>query len=188
MPDDNGVVRRIAWKQICPWLLIFRIFRISISLPVLLLAVGGALLTPLGWWGAETLFLTDIESRRPQFSEFVKANSEWPMTLDVDATASYASVFRAPAPWQLESNHVVATYRKFTNPFTKLVDRRLSITQVAYLLFGGLWNLAVWAFFGGAITRIAAVQLGREERLGIVAAIKHVTKNYIWYLLAPLSH
>jgi hypothetical protein len=188
MPDDNGVVRRIAWKQICPWLLIFRIFRISISLPVLVLAVTGALLTPLGWWAGETLFIADDDLRQPQFSEFVEASSKWPLAIDGGATpiSDSAAAFASPAPWRMESNHVVATYRKFTSPFAKLLNRQLSVTQVAYLLFGGLWNIALWAFFGGAITRLAAVQLGREERLGMRSAIKHVTKNYIWYLLAPL--
>ncbi|HJN12471.1 MAG TPA: hypothetical protein QF564_27570 [Pirellulaceae bacterium] len=188
MPDDNGVVRRIAWKQICPWLMIFRIFRISISLPVLVLAVAGALLTPLGWWGADTLFVTDLDLRQPQFSEFAQANSDWPVALENSTTpASYsADSLLTSASWPIESNHVVVTYRKFTSPFAKLLDRQLSITQAAYLLFGGLWNLAVWAFFGGAITRLAAVQLGREERLGMGSAMKHATKNYVWYLLAPL--
>jgi hypothetical protein len=151
------------------------------------LAVAGAVVTPLGWWVAESLFISDVDLRSP-FSEFVRSNSAGPLTLDAGPTlvSDSADAFGTAAPWRLENNHVVATYQKFTMPFAKLVDRRLSTTQVAYLLFGGLWNLAVWAFFGAAITRLAAVQLGREERLGIGSAIKHVTKNYVWYFLAPL--
>ena len=49
MPDGSSVVRRVAWRELCPWLIIFRTFRLSISPPVLFLATVGALLTPLGW-------------------------------------------------------------------------------------------------------------------------------------------
>lgn len=188
MPDDIGVVRRIAWKQVCPWLMIFRVFRISISLPVLVLAIIGVLLTPLGWWLAEVLFVTDLDLNNPSFSELVQSNSDWPVTRERASTsaARATDALRTWEPWGLASNNVVAVYRKFTSPFARLLDRELSLTQVAYLLFGGLWNLAVWALMGGAITRLAAVYLGREERLGMGSAVKHVTRNYIWYLLAPL--
>jgi len=195
MPDENGVVRRIAWKQICPWLMIFRVFRISISLPVLVLAVAGALLTPLGWWLSETMFVTDLDVRQSAFNEYVQANAAWPVRLDLPPpqdriTTRSARLSMPPfldSTWRrVEHNHVVTTYRKFTSPFAMFFSRHVTTTQAAYLLFGAFWNLAVWAFFGATITRLAAVQLGRDERLGIGAAMKHVAKNYIWYLLSPL--
>ncbi len=194
MADEHGVVRRIVWKQVCPWLIIFRIFRISISLPVLALATLGVLLMPLGWWVAEAAFLTDIDANQPTFGRWVDDNSSWPATLDSLPASQPLARFPSATENQFEAtrwsglsaSQVVAVYRELTGPFAGLLDRRLSVTQSAYLLFGGLWNIIVWAFCGGVITRLAAVQLGCEERLGVGTAVKHVGRNYIWYLISPL--
>ena len=56
MAEERDTVRRIAWRELFPWLLILRSFRLAISPPVLLLAALGTLLTPLGWGLAAELF------------------------------------------------------------------------------------------------------------------------------------
>ena len=40
------------------------------------------------------------------------------------------------------------------------------MVRATFLLLAGFWTLAVWAFFGGAISRIAVVQLAADERVG----------------------
>jgi hypothetical protein len=40
------------------------------------------------------------------------------------------------------------------------------------LLLDGAWTIAVWALFGGAIARIAALYLARGETIGPIAALK----------------
>ena len=52
-------------------------------------------------------------------------------------------------------------------PFRRLFQTDLSWGEFFYYLVGGLWTLCVWALFGGAITRVAAVRLGRDERVGL---------------------
>jgi hypothetical protein len=58
--------------------------------------------------------------------------------------------------------------------------------QAAYYIFGLLWTLVVWAFFGGAITRMAAMKLGREERIGIGEAIRFARRKLGSYVASPL--
>jgi hypothetical protein len=49
-----------------------------------------------------------------------------------------------------------------------------------------LWAAAVWAIFGGAITRRAALQFGREENLGVRAALGYAAGKWSSYFVAPL--
>ncbi|HYW79155.1 MAG TPA: hypothetical protein VE890_06230, partial [Thermoguttaceae bacterium] len=43
-----------------------------------------------------------------------------------------------------------------------------------------------WAFFGGAITRIAAVELASDERVGWGASIRYAGSKWLAYFSAPL--
>jgi hypothetical protein len=44
----------------------------------------------------------------------------------------------------------------------------------------------VWALFGGAVTRVAALQLTREQPLGLRPALDHARSKFGAYFLAPL--
>ena len=47
-------------------------------------------------------------------------------------------------------------------------------------------GVAVWAFFGAAICRIAAVQLAAEEQVGLGAALRYACRKWPSYFAAPL--
>lgn len=51
----------------------------------------------------------------------------------------------------------------------------------------GLMLLAVWAYFGGAITRIAAVEVASDERIGLKEAGAFACKHYKGYLLTVIA-
>ncbi len=177
MSEDGGVVRRIAWREICPWLILFRSFRLSISLPILFLATIGWLLTPLGPQLGASLFLGTSP---------VTATG-WSTNLE-GATSFAATIQEMPLLSSLTSlsNPITYVYQHFTSPLLRALDRGNSIPEVAYHLFCGLWNLGVWAFFAGAITRIAALQLGRDERVDLRGALKYAGRAYGWSFVAPL--
>ncbi len=50
-----------------------------------------------------------------------------------------------------------------------------------------LWLLFVWSFFGGAISRIAAVEIARDERIPFQEATRFARSRYLSCLWAPLS-
>jgi hypothetical protein len=72
--------------------------------------------------------------------------------------------------------------------------RRLLITgpQWAFTHFPGyfipllLWTLTILAIFGGAATRIAAVQVARNEKLSLRSALRFSTGKFVSFLSAPL--
>ncbi|HBI43476.1 MAG TPA: hypothetical protein DDY78_11565 [Planctomycetales bacterium] len=55
-----------------------------------------------------------------------------------------------------------------------------------YFLCVLIWTVATWAIFGGAITRIAAVQVARGDKIGMVDALRFTFKRILSYLTAPL--
>jgi hypothetical protein len=174
MPDDGGVVRRVAWREICPWLILFRCFRMSISLPILSFATAGCLLTPLGPMIASPLFLdstTEPATWMPH-PDGIRSFIDEPTRTSIGITSM--------------SDPIRFVYSHFTSPFRAAFDRHNTTRETAYHVFSGLWHVAVWAFFAGAITRIAAVQFGREERVDLREALRFATKQYWWSCAAPL--
>ncbi len=70
--------------------------------------------------------------------------------------------------------------------FRRLFDPGLSWGRFALYLAGGLWTLSVWALFGGAIARIAAVRLGRDERVGLRESMVFARGKWPSLMAAPL--
>lgn len=176
MTEEVGVVRRVVWRDILPWLIIFRAFRISVSLPVLSLATIGWLLTPVGSQIGSALFLGNADV----------VTTEWATPLN-DFVSGSETLSAIPGMTTLTaaSNPISLVYQHFTDPFVQFFDRSNTVRESAYHLFRGLWSIGVWAFFAGAITRIATVQLGREERVDLRSAVVYAARQYGWSFVAP---
>jgi hypothetical protein len=67
-----------------------------------------------------------------------------------------------------------------------LMTPGLTFGSLSCLVLCGLWGVMIWAFFGAAITRMAAVQLATDERIGMTAAIRHAGSKWLSYFFAPL--
>src|SRR6266576_2358021 len=57
MDPSVGVVRRIEWRELFPWLILLRVFRIAISPTLLVIAAAAVIVTPWGWWLSARMFL-----------------------------------------------------------------------------------------------------------------------------------
>ena len=55
-----------------------------------------------------------------------------------------------------------------------------------YFLLVMFWTIATWAVFGGAITRIAAVQVARQEKISMGEAVRFTTRRWFSFVAAPL--
>jgi hypothetical protein len=75
---------------------------------------------------------------------------------------------------------------KFLRPIVLLIRPDAGGWNRIYLLLITLWTLMTWALFGGAITRLAAVQLAGKDRPGLVESLRFVIARYVSYLSAPL--
>src|SRR4030095_5122134 len=54
-----------------------------------------------------------------------------------------------------------------------------------FVLFMALF-LLVWAVFGGAIARIAAVHVARDEKISVRQAVRFSTNKVLSFIFAPL--
>ena len=75
---------------------------------------------------------------------------------------------------------------KLLIPVTKIVSPGVSGMTRVYLFLVLLWSLVVWGFFGGIITRLAAIQLANKGPVTMRQTVKFVANRYVNYLLAPM--
>ncbi len=74
---------------------------------------------------------------------------------------------------------------KFFLPIVYFFDERAGWLDRLYLVCILLCTLAVWGYFGGAICRIAAVQVARNERISLVEALAFTRDRCASYIAAP---
>lgn len=75
---------------------------------------------------------------------------------------------------------------KFLRPIKYMLAPEAGFKGTLYFLLVLLWTVATWAFFGGAITRMAAVQLTRKEKIGMSEAVRFAWARYVSFFSAPL--
>ncbi|MBA4062345.1 MAG: hypothetical protein C0501_01305 [Isosphaera sp.] len=75
---------------------------------------------------------------------------------------------------------------KLLLPVAKLISPGVSPLTRLYLFLILLSNVVVWAFAGGVITRLAAVQLAGKGPISLGQAVRFVRNRYLAYLGAPL--
>ncbi|MEM9659985.1 MAG: hypothetical protein AAF961_16600, partial [Planctomycetota bacterium] len=182
--SSPGTIHTVAWSQVFPWLILARAARVSMMVRVLALAVLGVVATHAGWRLVEEAFgqgtaegqLTEMAHERPTLLEDEPPlASTW---LDAFANA-YPIVER-----QSYSGPLVQGWAWAIQPLTRQLQSD-SFAQWFRLALCGGWTIAVWALFGGAIARITAVRLTREESLGPVAALLSAARFWTTTAGAP---
>lgn len=203
MGDDNGggdggTLRAVAWSDICPWLRLFRCFRLAIGFgfPLFLSAVA-ILLTVTGWaffgWvfsgdpeiaeqlrpyqGCPWLALTDLVPDKPGLPS---------LGMGGDQPTPHAAVGAPESIFRRSPDPFWGSFTQLSRPLWQIFSSDVTVTKLAYLALCGLWSLAIWAFFGGAIARRAAVELACEEHVGAGAMLRYACKRWPTYFSAPL--
>jgi len=194
--DEQGVVRAVAWSELLPWLRIYRTFRLAVSIRVLLLAAAATAITLSGWALIHWVFSGEKQAagplgdaaRRPWVvvDRMVPDQPQIPFTDYTPSAGPPADPGEAPAASASDQVGFLGAWWELLQPFWQAINLHRGPTELAYLLLAGLWSLATWAFFGGAITRIAAVELSCEERVGLMPALRYACRKWRAYFAAPL--
>ena len=75
---------------------------------------------------------------------------------------------------------------KFISPVLHLFSAAAGTFRItSYLILILVWNLVVWGYFGGAITRLAAVQIARNEKAPLSETLGFVNDRFRHFVLAP---
>jgi len=183
--SNSSTIRAVAWSELFPWLSIVRAFRLAIAVRTLILGAMGILLTVSVWGVIGLTFGTDEDATRwlqpftacpwTALTSIVPDQPTLPTAIDITAETLGASG-PVSGPWTL-----------LTSPATEGLSRTgLSLRALACLILCGLWGAAVWAFFGAAICRTAAVRLAADEQIGVGAALRYASRKWPAYFAAPL--
>lgn len=175
MVSTDKVIRRVAWTEVFPWLILFRTVPVAASISVWILALIGTVATPVGWIASETLFVrrTALESDL-LFSEAVRMNRS-PYLAVFDASEKRANNI------EILGAHLSgprAVFYRLTDPFRQLFRPDAGVSRFSYYLLGCVWTLAVWALIGCGITRIALLRLTRDESAGLDDAFEFALPRF----------
>ncbi len=192
---QSTTVRAVAWKEVFCWVNVFRAFRIAAGVRVLALAAVGTLLTAIVWWFFGMLFLPAEDAP--------SAATAWLAPYRVCPWKTVTEQFVPDKPilpgvperldhlvppvetWQ-PRDPLFGSWSQLTRPLWSIFDLHIGLREFVCLALCGLGAAAVWALFGGAISRIAAVELASEEHLGLTAALRFAARKWISYFAAPL--
>jgi hypothetical protein len=202
MTDEQGVVRRISWRDLFPWLMLFRTFRIAIAPELLALATLAVLIAPLGWGLADFVFRPQIGAARgvvldlpadapPEMRQAVaeqRRAAHWRQRIPRAENSQLAAWLPAAARAWLPAAEtaVLSAYFDLSEPLARFFNLRMGVRETAYYAFGLLWTLALWAFVGAVVTRKAVVQLASDSAPGVQANFRYAVNRYLWYFLTPL--
>ncbi len=176
MDDNQVMVNRVSWPDLCPALLIFRALPTALSLTVLVLALLGAVVTPVGWIVMESVLVTDnMRAEDPGLARAAEVNG-----------SPYMAVF--PEGWNDRSvvtvlgqqlRGVELFFWFVVNSVAGLFSVQPGLLRFIYFLGGALWTVAVWSFFGCAICRAALMRYTRDDPIGVDDAFKFAIGKFL---------
>ncbi len=173
------VVDAVNYRQIFSWLRLFDLFWISVDMQKLLLAATAVLIFAGGIWCIDLLPFAPALDALADSAEAPLRNgvSSWTQIPPAELIPNQATT-----SWQLCFTPAEPVIR----PLQVLFQSESTWPQLARAWTQLLWALAVWSLFGGAITRIAAVQIGADSKVNLLNAIQFSGRRFLSYFSAPL--
>lgn len=182
-----------------------RAARLGLRSRMFMPAAAGVLLTFVGWWGIATLFSGSddplLRSVLPRYtgcplnaSCMVHSPSDQEL-LAQDAMREAAANFERATGQSIplsfpsrgiESLNVPIVWETLSRPVRTAFRADVTYQSLAFSLLAMLWCTAVWGLFGGAICRMAALELGREEKISWGQAFRHAAGRWRSLFAAPL--
>jgi hypothetical protein len=189
MAEDRGKVTTVVWPEVLPWLNLVTALRLAFNPRALVFAALAWLAVAAGWRmcgaGFEAMLAPADDSHLAQtLAKF----HQWPWEqLPPLAGWWQIEVLGEDGPlWWWSRSPVVEAHLSLAEPFVGMFNPEITTGEFIFLLICGLWELAVWSLFGGAITRLAAVALAREEILSWNDAAHYAQRKWASYFSAPL--
>lgn len=181
-------VDRVLMRRVWPWLNLARVFRIAVDPRKLLLGGMGLFLLAMVDRGLTQLPIAPASAEADRLGELPWASTAWGVLPPDqgyrmgDPAAVPAGMGRAFEHWSL----LVAPVRSLVEPGFALTRPSLAWSEAAFHWTRLVAAILVWSLFGGALTRMAALQFATDEKIGIRAAIQFSASRLLGLLSAPL--
>ncbi|MDA7951430.1 MAG: hypothetical protein MPJ24_08075 [Pirellulaceae bacterium] len=196
-------VEKISWRDILPWILLFKTFAIARRGSVVFLAAVGILLTTFSWEVIDYFYSppekvatkeeqkqkysTEIMNQQNLIEQNQNLSNEYKdqksivdarVTEPIFSPSGVKDIFLAPLKIQ---ELIPQLYWRLAGPTQRFFSGELTWSEWWASLFKLSYLIFIWGFIGGAITRIAVVQLGQEEIVSTKEALMFANahkKNY----------
>lgn len=194
MPPEEQFFETAAnrWKRELPWLRIFRGFRLAIDPRKLALALAALLIFMAGNWLLAKLPFSPASRGMGDALSRTAASTDGILSVslpDVSVPDSGQTTGRvSPETWGTPqtTTNLLANWKAAFEPLFQLVQRHNTWSDIAWAWTNLLWVLIVSALFGGAIARIAALQIAGEGVPSLRGALQHSRRFFPSYLGGPL--
>ncbi len=153
---------------------VLRGFRIAVHIPHVLLASFAVLILATGQRGIDVLPFAPQETA-----------THWPWNTASQASGTSLGTWgqaQASSAWQL----LTLPYRSVAAPAVQLMTTGNTLTSAAYHWTHLLWALVVWGFFGGAISRMSAINFATDRGVGVKTATRYARRRFLSFFSAPL--
>ncbi|MFK7777269.1 MAG: hypothetical protein QM501_03960, partial [Gimesia sp.] len=177
----------IPYKTLFPWLHLFRVFRLAVDFQKILLASTAILMLFLGNYLFNSLPFAPANQAENTLS--LQRNLLAPPQssyMALNHSLSLGENLSQPLRTAIEGRGLLRPMSYFTKPVLTLFQAGAGWSTLAYAATQLIWAIIVWSLFGGAITRIAAIQFAQEEHIGFIAALRFSGKRILSLVSAPL--
>ncbi len=182
MDEQQVTVRNVAWRDLCPAFLIFRSLPVALSVSVLILALLGVVLTPIGWFIMDRLVVTDYMLEDQAFANVTEMN-RLPYKAVFPEWHAQESLFTVLGN---QVRGIELVFYSYARSIYGLFSLQPGLARFFYFLIGGFWTLFIWSFFGCAITRVALMRYTRDEPIGIDDALEYAFEKFLSCLAGVL--
>jgi hypothetical protein len=161
--DGTVLVPRVSidWNRTTPWWrLLSQTLSISWRASHLLVAGLAIAITYYGWLLASMLFQPTLNAPIP---------------------------FSKVAHGELKDG--IFTLWSYVEPIYNEIAAPISLRSSAYIVFGLLWTIGVWAFAGGVLARRSLMEMGVRTSVGWIPSCQLVCKRWlsmVWAITMPL--
>jgi len=174
VPDEVSIPDRRSLTRLFPALRVVGAIRLAFDLRKLVIALLGLAMLELGW------SLLDL---------VVPAAAD--ATPDIFEAAFAPGGLAQPGLWSRDSirefrDRLAEPVRLLTIPLLALVTPGRGWGEMFHALFSLVWLILVWGVCGGAISRIAIVEIATSRRTGILEALRFAVKSAGPLVMAPL--
>ncbi|MCH9652969.1 MAG: hypothetical protein K0U86_20430 [Planctomycetes bacterium] len=177
----------IPYKTLFPWLHLFRVFRLAVDFQKIMLASTAILLLFLGNQLFNNLPFAPVHQAEnaqalqhhilfPRQSSLLTPNPHHSLRENLSQSINSA----------IEGRGLLEPMSYFTRPVLTLFQSGAGWSELAYATTQLIWAIIIWSLFGGAITRIAAIQFAQDEHIGFIAALRFSSKRILSLVSAPL--
>lgn len=173
MAAEPSPPRASTWTGRLPWLRLFRGVRVATDARKLILAAFGLVLLNAGWEGLDRAFPESSGITPPVWR---------PLEFAYPATPEKFLNDLLWTPWQLTE-----PARRLVGPFAAVFSLEGDTRTFLHALLAASWAAAVWGLIGGAICRIAVVQVARGERPSLWEALRFAIQYLVPFVGGPLS-